>query len=186
MKIRTSSQPEENPIVYSSEHFEENSFSDDELVLLEAYAVSVNSEPERPTLLLRDESKSFVLPVPLTPLETGISLAQMNVNSLGTSPHTLLAKLLESFSVQIERCVFVEIKGAHQFVRVYFEGHPQMGSMKFKAEEVMSAMLHLKVPIFATKKIISKSRMLSAEMQTLAQGLMLNPTMLGRHHPYLQ
>lgn len=186
MKIRSSSQPEESPIVFSSEHFEENTFSEGDLVQLEAYAVSVNSEPERPTLLLRDPEKKFVLPVALNPLETGISLAQMSSNTISSSPHVLLQKILESFSVEIERCIFVEIKGVHQFVRIYFSGHPNLGSMKFKAEEVMSAMLQLKVPIYATKKIISKSRMLSAEVQTLAQGLMIEPQMFGKNHPYIQ
>ncbi len=160
-------------------------FDDKELILLKPYGLSLTNEAARPFLILKDESGEYVLPVAINQLEAGAALTQSSHSAVPLSLHTFSEKLLASLDIGIERCVFVEIKGVHQLVRIYLAKHPIYQSMKFKADEVMSLCIHLKIPIYATKSYIDKSKLMSAEIIGIAKGLNENPTALQRHHTYL-
>jgi bifunctional DNase/RNase len=172
-------------VVFQSSHFEEHKISDENLIRLEVYGISLNHDPARPLLLLKDESQAHVLPVYLTPIEAGVTIQQSNQQMLPTTPHRVTELLLESLHMKIERCVFVELKERHQYVRLFFDGHPNQGSLKVRADEAMSLCLHLKIPIYATVKFMNKSRMMSAELEGIAQGLKITPTTLMKNHEYL-
>jgi hypothetical protein len=124
------------------------------------------------------------LAVNLSPIETGVLIQQSAPGSLA-STHRVTELLLESLKIRIEKCVFVALKDNHQYLRLYLDGHPSHGSIKVKAEEAMSLCLHLDVPIFATKKFMHKSRVMSVEMEGLSQGLMMNPAVMTKTHEYL-
>jgi hypothetical protein len=49
----------------------------------------------------------------------------------------------------------------------------------------MSLCFHLKVPIFATKNFINRSKVMSAEIVGLAETAQKNPLILTKHHNYL-
>lgn len=172
-------------LIFQSEHFEEHKISEKNLIRLFPYGITLVQVPGRPILLLKDESGMHTLPVAINPLEAGVAVQQSQTASLATSPHNVTKVLLESLNIKIEKCVFVEIKGHHQYVRLTIDGHPTYGSLKFKADDVMSLCLHLDVPIYATKKIVKKSQTMSAELEGLAQGLQLNPAVMMRTHEYL-
>lgn len=167
---------------------EEDIFRQEELIQLFPYGLSLVTDVNRPTLLLKDDSKQLVLPVPLNPLEAGVALGQSNRQTAPTTPHTFSKALLESLDIEVARCVFVEIKGVHQFVRLYFKNHPKMESIKIRAEEAMSLCLFLSVPIFATRKFIDRSRVMSAEIQGLAKGLKDHPILnsLRKNQGFIQ
>lgn len=172
-------------VVFQAPHFEEHKISDEDLIRLEPYGLSLNLDPSRPLLLLRDETGQHTLPVFLTPIEAGVTIQQANQQVLPTTPHRVTEMLLESLNIKIEKCVFVAIKDHHQYMRLYLDGHPTQGSLKVKAEEAMSLCLHLGVPLYATKRFMNKSRMMSAELEGLSKGLQLNPAVLMKTHEYL-
>ncbi|UXR63465.1 DUF151 domain-containing protein [Bdellovibrio bacteriovorus] len=158
-------------IVFANESQEEETFHQSELVQLFPYGLSVTTDAARPFLLLKDEAHQYTLPVAVSAIDAGVALSQSNRMILESSPHKFTAVLLNSLGIQIKQAVFVEIKGAHQYLRLYISGHPQTNSVKLRADEAMSLCLYLEVPLFATKNFIGRSRVMSAETEGAAQKL---------------
>lgn len=171
-------------ILFTKPQDEKVVFDDKDLVELFPYGLSLTGIGERPFMILKDKSGELTLPVPINQLEAGITLTQSGHNSESTT-HKFSEKLLESLNIRLERCIFVEIKGVHQYVRLYMQGHPQYHSMKFRADEVMSLCFQLKVPIFATKNFINRSKLMSAEIANLSELKQQNPLALIKTHDYL-
>lgn len=172
-------------IVFQSEHFEEHHIQDENLIRLLPYGLTLIQDPTRPTFLLKDQSGKYVLPVSLTPIEAGLAVQQGNQTVMPSTPHRVLEQILGTLDIKIQKCVFVEIRGNLQYVRLFLENHPSHGSVKVRADEALSLCLHLNVPIFATAKFMNRSRMMNAEVEGLAEGLQLNPAVLARNHEYL-
>lgn len=158
-----------NGHVVFSQAIEEETFHQKDLVQLFPYGLSVTTDVNRPFLLLKDETQQWTLPVGITPLDAGVVLAQSNKMNLESSPHKFLLMLMQSLQIQVKQAVFVEIKGAHQYVRLYLSGHPQMSTVKLRADEAMSVCLYLDVPLFATKSFIGRSRHLVTEIESGAK-----------------
>ncbi len=152
-------------ITFQSQDQEEESFHQSDLIELVPYGMSV--DVNRPFLLLHDKKHEHTLPVALNPLEAGVALSQANRHNAPITTHKFTQNLLKSLNIQIRQCVFVEIKGVHQYVRLYMTGHTGMSSMKLRADEAMSLCLYLEVPLFATKAFIAKSKIMSAEVQSM-------------------
>lgn len=171
--------------VFLSEHFEEHKMGDEDLIKLIPYAISLTQDVSRPTLLMKDEKGEHTLPVALNPMEAGMTLSQVNKAAVPVTPHKVTEALLQSLEIKIERCVFVEIKGHHQYVRLFMDNHPKYGSIKVRADEAMSLCLHLGVEFFATPAFMRRSRVMGAEMEGLTQNLAANPSVLVRTHEYL-
>lgn len=172
-------------ILFAKPQDERVDFLEEDLIEFFPYGMSLTNDAERPFIILKDKNGEMSLPVPINQLEAGIALTQSSQTAARSTTHVFSEKLLESLDIRLERCVFVEIKGVHQYVRIYFIGHPKYQSLKFKADEVMSLCFHLKVPIFATKNFINRSKQMSAEIVGLAKGLQQNPLVLTKHHTYL-
>lgn len=158
-------------IIFAQESQEEEVFHQNDLVQLFPYGLSVTTDVSRPFLLLKDEAHQYTLPVAISPIDAGVALSQSNKSILQSSPHKFTAMLLESLGLEVKQAVFVEIKGAHQYLRFYISGHPKVNSFKVRSDEVMSLCLYLGTPIFATKNFIGRSRVMSAEVQANAQKL---------------
>jgi bifunctional DNase/RNase len=172
-------------ILFAKPQDERVDFEEKDLIELFPFGLSLSNDSTRPFMILKDAKHEMTLPVPINQIEAGVTLTQ-NANS--TPPvtlHKFSEKLLESLSIKLDRCIFVEIKGVHQYVRIYMSGHPQYQSMKFKADEVMSLCFFLKVPIFATTNFINRSKLMSAELINMGQSLKGNPLLLDKHHQYL-
>lgn len=156
-------------IVFANETQEEETFHQNDLVRLFPYGLSVTTDATRPFLLLKDEAHQYTLPVAVSPIDAGVALSQSNKMILESSPHKFTAIMLETLGIEIKQAVFVEIKGAHQYLRLYISGHPRASSIKLRADEAMSLCLYLGVPLYATKTFIGRSRVLSAELAGAAQ-----------------
>lgn len=152
-------------IIFSQESKEEEVFHQKDLIQLFPYGLSVTTDAARPFLLLKDEAHQYTLPVAVTPIDAGVALSQSNKEYLQSSPHKFTALLMQSLGIEIKQAVFVEIKGSHQYVRLYLSGHLQMNSMKLRADEAMSLCLYLSIPLFATKSFIGRSQVMSAQVQ---------------------
>ncbi|MBC7741258.1 MAG: bifunctional nuclease family protein [Bdellovibrionaceae bacterium] len=171
--------------LFSKPQDERVDFDEKDLILLIPYGLSLTSGAERPFLILKDQAGDDTLPVGINQLEAGATLTQSGGTGLPVSLHKFSESLLESLDIKLERCVFVEIKGVHQYVRIYMAGHPQYQSLKFRADEVMSLCIQLKIPIYATRSFISRSKLMAAEVTGIAQGLARNPLATVKNHQYL-
>lgn len=169
MKELSDLQNFKSQIVFAHQTDEEETFHQKDLVRLFPYGLSVTQDAMRPFLLLKDEAHQYTLPVAVSAIEAGVALSQSNKMILESSPHKFTAKLLETLGMEIKQAVFVEIKGSHQYLRLYMSGHSDVTSMKLRADEAMSLCLYLEVPIFATKKFIGRSKVMSAEVESSAQ-----------------
>ncbi len=148
--------------LFSQVQGEEIDFLEKDLIELKPFGMSIDNETTRPFLLLKDDTGRFTLPVGISQIEAGVTLTQSSSHTTSGTPHRFSEKLLTSLEIKIEKCIFVEINGHHQFVRVFMQGHPRMQSLKLKAEEAMSLCLHLKVPFFATASFIQRSKVMNA------------------------
>lgn len=171
MKDIQSFNPLKAQIVFSNETREEETFHQNELVQLFPYGLSVTTDASRPFLLLKDEAHQYTLPVAVSAIDAGVALSQNNKMILESSPHKFTALMLESLDIEIKQAVFVAIKGAHQYLRLYLSGHAQMSSLKLRADEAMSLCLYLGVPLYATKNFIGRSRVMNAEVEGGAQNI---------------
>lgn len=161
--------------LFATNQDEKVDFVEKDLIELKPYGMSLQNDSTRPFLILKDSTGQYTLPVGITQIDAGVALTQSSVNNAITTPHYFSEALLKSLDIKLERCVFVEIKGLHQYVRVYMKGHPRYQSLKFRAEDVMSLCLYLKVPLMATESFIQKSKVMAAEMTEIAKNLMNHP-----------
>lgn len=152
-------------IIFAQETQEEETFHQNDLVQLFPYGLSLTADPQRPFLLLKDEAHQYTLPVAVSPIDAGVALAQSNRGILESSPHKFTALLMQSIGVEIKQAVFVEIKGSHQYLRLYISGNSQLSSLKLRSDEAMSLCLYLGVPLFATRAFIGRSRVMSASLE---------------------
>ena len=187
--LANSRQDTQNQFIFAAEHTEKrrdkNKNSKTDLIYLTPYGLSLTTDSQRPVLLLRDEKSGQVLPVSLNPLEAAVTLSQSNHNVTPVTPHRVSEILLQSLKIKIQRCVFVEIKGPHQYVRLYLQNNPSEKSLKLRADEAMSLCLHLSVEIYATQELMNKSRVMSAKLEEPGQALQMQGNALLKTHEYL-
>ena len=172
-------------VSFSHSQNEELTFHQEDLIQLFPYGVSLASDDSRPFLLLKDDKGIHTLPVALNPLEAGVTLSQSNKAIAPSTPHKFTALLMESLGIKPLQCVFVQIKGVHQFVRIYFSGHQAQNSIKLQADEAMSLCLYLGIPIFSTLDFINQSKVMTSEIQGLTDVMKRNSALKIRNHPYV-
>lgn len=164
---------------------EEEQVTDQELLEVVVYGLSVGNEMGQPILILKSKNQDLTLPIPINPLEAGITLAQSNKSIAPVSPHKATAALLKALGMQIDKCVFVEIKSSHQYVKLFVSGHPQLRSLKVKADEVLSLCLYLEVPLYTTREFVARSRVLVAEIDEQRRELLSHPALAAKNHLYM-
>jgi uncharacterized protein len=166
--------------IFSRPQEENVDFFHEELIELKPYGMSLADAGVRPFLIMKDTTGQYVLPVGISQIEAGVTLTQSSPVAVPVTLHRFSELLLTSLDIQIERCVFIEIKGLHQYVRVYMAGHPRYQSLKLRADEAMSLCLHLKVPFYATKSFIQRSKLMIAEVTGLARAGIVKSDTSGR------
>ncbi len=155
-----------------------------DLMRLIPFGLSLAPDMNRPLLLLKSENGDHTLPVALNPLEAGVTLTQFNKATVPTTPHRVSEAILASLDVKIDKCVFVEIKGHFQYVRLYLKGHPNMKSMKFRADEAMSLCLHLNVGFYATLEFMNASRAMNMQAEIINKDM--KALLQDKGHGYIQ
>ncbi len=149
------------------------------------FGVTISADEARPIMLFRDASEKISLPIWLSPIDAGISLSQEFQNSAAISPHHLTYKILKELGVILEVCSFVEINGHSQIVELKFNGDQRLEKLKHRADECLSFCLFAKAKFFASQWFIQRSRELKSEIQTIQQGLKLEPEIARNQHPYM-
>lgn len=169
-------------LFFAVDRAEEEVFHQKDLIQFFPFGVSLTADHQRPFLLLKDDSQQHTLPVALSPLEAGLTLGQNRPGVPPTTPHRFNVLLLESLGIKALQAVFVQISGVHQYIRIYFSGHPSLNSLKIRADEAMSLCLHLEIPLYATQSFLNQSRLMNAQIEGLTQGLKKNQKILAKHN----
>lgn len=164
---------------------DEEVFHQQDLIQLFPFGISVGTDPGQPFLLLKNLEKDVTLPVAVSPLEAGVTLTHGNKSVAPTSPYRFTQELIKLLGLEVKQCVFVQIKGPLQFVRIYLSGHPSANSIKLRADEAMSLCIHLGIPIYATKSYINKSRLMKVQMEGLTEDLIKKQKILLKDQNYI-
>lgn len=168
--------------IFSKPQDERVDFEEKDLIELKPYGLSLSNDTSRPFLILKDDTGLYTLPVGISQIEAGVAITQSSSMHAQMTPHKFSELLLKSLDIKVERCVFTEIKGLHQYVRVYMTGHSKYQSLKLKADEAMSLCIYLKVPLFATQSFIQKSKIMTAEMTELSKSVLTRPEFSGKNN----
>ena len=129
------------------------------------YGMSVSPDGSRPILIFKDKSEKQVLPVWLSPLDAGLAMQTSPNSKLTHTPHELSYKILNTLGVKLTKCLFVDIKGQHQFVELHFEGSDLLKKIKVRADDAMSYCLGVKPEFYCTKEHIKKCREMDMKIQ---------------------
>ncbi len=146
------------------------------------YAISMGAVQRRPILIFRDKIESVNLPVWLNPIEASIAALDLTKS---TNLHALSMKLLETASIQITRCEFIEIQGHHQFVKLTLVGHPKFRELRVRADEAIPICMGMKARFFSNTDFIMRCRDLDIALLGVEQSLNLQPEIGSKRHPYM-
>lgn len=140
-----------------------------ELLRLEPFGVTVGIDDQRPLMLFRVQGTERVMPVWLSPIEAGIAVSQHHHRGSAQSPHDLALRVLDDVGLEVDRCVFEEVRGHHQYVRVFFK--PQRASRKprevsCRAEQAISFCLQGGAQFFTRPECVQQSQEMNVEMLT--------------------
>lgn len=156
-----------------------------DVIELEPYGVTASADNSRPVMLFKAIEGEEVLPVWLSAIDAGVALSQHQTALPDSSPHDLTMKMMESLGVKLDRCVFTEIRGHHQYVELHFTGSRKLRSIVARADQAMSFSLQAKARYFCTRQYVNDSKILSAEMTGVMKDLRLKPGVAKNRHPYL-
>jgi bifunctional DNase/RNase len=173
-------------LIFAEQSSEEEVFHQDELIQLFPFGVSITPDILNPFVLLKDKSLDLTLPVAIHPIEASSVLSFGNKTQVPYNPHAFLKQILSSLDIKVLQCVFVQLKGPKQFVRIYFQGHDKLNSIKVQADQAISLCISMDVPIFATKKIINQSKLLNVQIEGVTKRLIENQKTIVRNSSYIQ
>lgn len=152
---------------------------------MEPFAVTASADEMRPVMLFRVVGGEDVLPVWLSPIDAGIALTQHQGRVAPISPHDLSLKVLETLGVRLERCLFSEVKGHHQYVELQFSGSRKLKSLVARADQALSFSLQAKAKFYCRPEYIHESKVVNAEMVGVHNDLKLNPNLSKNRQKYL-
>ena len=140
--------------------------TDNDWIELFPYGVTLGVDEVRPVMIFKDENEKHVLPVWVSELEAQIAMDQTSGDRFVGSPHTIAINILKELNAKIDRCVFVELKGHHQVVEVFYTANGEEKKVKARAHEIMSFLLSSKPQFFCTLKHIKNSQKIEFEMES--------------------
>lgn len=147
-----------------SDKLELQAKSKDDWIELFPYGVTLGVDQSRPILIFKDKHEKYVLPVQLSPQDAGLAINEKSPRVSGNSPHVAAFEIMKHLDLKLDRCVFKNIKGHHQFVDLFFTGSDELKKLHLRADSVMSFCLHSETKYFCCLEYIKESRQLDAEM----------------------
>lgn len=164
----------------------ENFLAGSDFIELEPYGITAAADNTRPVMLFKASQGEEVLPVWLSAIDAGIALTQHHQSaSAALSPHDLTIKVIEGLGVKLERCVFSEIRGHHQYVELFFRGSRRLKTVVARADQAISFCLQAKARFFCTRKYITDSKVVTAEMADTQLDLRTKAKTSKNPHRYL-
>lgn len=140
-----------------------------EWIPIKPYGLSIGSNADRPLLLFKDFQEKHTLPVPLHPLEAGLSLVQSSQQRRPHSPHAATKEIFNFLGLRLIKCYFSTIRGSHLMANLEFAADNALAekllkekpALLMRAQNVMSFCLDAGAEFFTTKEIIKKSAVLN-------------------------
>jgi hypothetical protein len=151
-------------------------------IQLKPFGINLTGAGAQPLLLLKDSSGELTLPLRIPALEVGILLGQSGKAQALTSPHLVTEQILKALGASIQRCVLYDVKAQHLMARLELSNGQ---FVEIRADQAVSLILYLNVPIFTTRELVWKARNLNVELQTQDEGLVLFQSAALRPHEYL-
>jgi bifunctional DNase/RNase len=155
----------------------------EELLELFVFGMTMGTEGRRPVLILKDKTGNVVLPVWVNPIE--ISFAMNETAHQAHAAHSVAFKIMQTFGLKLERCVFDSIKGIHQYVRLEFSGNEKLTQLEARADDAMSLCLASAARFFAPASFINQAREVDAELLGIESGMLKAPEIGFRNHKYV-
>lgn len=147
------------------------------------YGITLGSAQRRPILVLKDKGDTLSLPIWLNPVDASYALRDHSHQAYAA--HAVTLAMMDRFGLRLDRCVFTEVKGHHQFVALHFAGNPQMERLELRADDAMSLCLATSTRFFATREFAERCRAIDMDMAELEAGLNLRPEIGSKNHPYM-
>lgn len=152
---------------------------------VEPYGVTASVDNVRPVMLFRVVDSEEILPVWLSPIDAGIALTQNHAQSAANSPHDITIKVLTQIGVKLEKCLFTEVRGNHQYVELHFTGHEIFKFIEARADQAISFCLQAGSKFYCRRAYIGDSKLMKSEMAAVTKDLRLNPSLAKNRHPYM-
>ncbi len=147
------------------------------------YGITLGSHQRRPVLVLKDKAGLMTLPVWLNPVDASYALRDHSHQAYAA--HAVTLAMMERFGLRLERCIFTEVKGHHQYVALHFSGNPALERLDMRAGDAMSLCLAASARFFATQEFVDRARDIDVEMAELEGGLNLKTEIGSKNHPYV-
>ena len=139
-------------------------FKKKDLVELFPYGVALDlksfTSSHRPVIFFRTKDEKQVLPVWVHPLDAEMALIQQE--NEGPHPYDIVWKLFGMFGGQLDRCIFVDIKGYDTRMELHFSGLKDI-SLQGSASELISLGLSAGAKFYCQHDFIKKCRTLREE-----------------------
>ena len=155
----------------------------EELIELFVFGITLGTEGRRPVLILKDATGNVVLPVWINPIDA--TFAMNDHAHQAYAAHSVASKIMQVFSLKLERCVFDGVKGHHQYVRLEFSGNEHLTQLEARADDAMSLCLASGARFFAPASFVAKSREVDAELLGIEAGIQSHPEIGFRNHKYV-
>ena len=155
----------------------------EELIELFVFGLTLGTEGKRPLLIFKDASGNVVLPVWVNPVDA--TFAMNNHAHQAYAAHSIVFRVMESFGVKLERCVFESVKGHQQYVRLHFTGNEKLTSLEARADDAMSVCLASGARFYAPSSFVTRSREIDAELLGIEAGIQQQPEIAFRNHKYV-
>ncbi len=139
-----------------------------DVIEIEAFGLSTGIERSRPVMLFREKGGESILPVWMSPVDAGITIAQ---NAFAITPHDVSLTVLKELGVGVETCRFTEVKGHQQYVEIKFSGSKKVKEMKFRADHAISFCLQARARFFCTREYLEACREIDVDLGKMEAAL---------------
>lgn len=149
------------------------------------YGVTSGLERGRPVLLFQDEAEKHMIPIWVSPVEANVAVSQHYVTTDATSPHNLSSRIFKDLGLKIEKCVFNEVRGNHQYMDIHLGLLPAGKVIRSRVDQCLSLCMHEQARFFCTPEFIEQCREQDSELSSLLMGAELHPDFIKNPHSYL-
>lgn len=128
------------------------------------HGLSLGGDKFRPSLIFKDKTERYVLPIWLDELNTKFLMAQSDAQVNPISPFTGTVKLLEGLDVKLRSVYFYDVRGQSQFALI--EGMHGEKSFEFPCavEEILGLVINAGCVFMTNENVIEKSRIMNLDL----------------------
>ena len=121
---------------------------------------------QKPLFLFKEVEGERILPIWMSETDTAVTISQAH-SQKDSATHKVSKDILGQLGWELKSCYFSEIKGPHQYLKLYFgsESDDQTKVVEARAEESLSFCLQWDCPFYCDKDFIESSRVSEATIE---------------------